>query len=623
MTDEINDVTAGDSPLEKAAGKGRVRMLPAIIKYSGSAKAAVVLMALLVAALIVATFYEKQAGAGAVRRYFYGAWWFRGLMGLIALNILSAILHRIPFKARHIGFLVVHVSLLAILAGGLATALWGSEGEILLRDGKMTDRMMIAGDEFYAEDESGSAAVRLPDGEGEKAWAPGHALLELPSGKRFVLVDYFSNCQAVPVFLNDSGVARNPAIEVVTTTEEEGKETGRSEQTLATNNTADPYGSHVVFWDFDLNVGKAESEDEMERMFEGMGAGPGELTILLAGDARIHAFAVEGNIGKDIRVSGAEGFSLRMVESAPDAKMTNLVNEARAPEFPGSASPVARGARPHAPMNPALKIRLTDAQGRSQEETVLAGGVIALRAAEDGMPWDFSYVMLSGDERRRRFLMVQGPDERLHYKYVRSDGSTESGEVEIGKSYPLGFDNLFLKFTEYMPHARMEIHYEAAAPRMSGNRPCMTVRVESGSEERLTVVPYGGKESVAFDGGKAALEFRRRTEKLPFTLELVKSSGIEEAGGGGIIGRESEVICRAGGEEARKTVRANEPLSIAGYKVYQAPPAQFQGEGVSLLKVVRDPGLMIMYIACAALVAGMCITFYCRRCRKEEGACEK
>lgn len=621
--DEIKDASDGGKTTEGA--QAPVKIWAAVVKYSGSGKTAVVLMGLLVAALIVATFYEKATDGESVRRYFYGAWWFRGLMGLIALNILSAILRRIPFKARHVGFLVVHVSLLAILAGGLVTAVWGSEGEILLRDGRMTDRMMIAGDEFYAEDESGSAAVRLPDGEGEKAWAPGHVLLELPSGKRFVLVDYFSNCQAVPVFLNDAAAERNPAIQVVTTTEEEGKETGRSEQTLATNNAEDPYGSHVVFWDFDLNIGKAESEDEMERMFEGMGAGPGELTILLAGDARIHAFAVEGNIGKDIRVSGAEGFSLRMVESAPDAKMTDVVNEARAraPEFPGSASPVARGARPHAPMNPALKIRLTDARGRSQEETIRVGEVIPMRAAEEGMPWDFSYVMLSGDECRRRFLMVQGPDERLHYKYVRSDGSIESGEVEIGKSYPLGFDNLFLRFTEYMPHARMEVHYEAAPSRASGNVPCMMVRVGSGKESRQAVAPYGGKESVAFDGGKGSMEFRRRTEKLPFTLELVKSGGIEEAGGGGIIGRESEVICRAGGQEARKTVRANEPLSIAGYKVYQATPVQLQDEGISRFKVVREPGVNVMYIACAALVAGILLTFYCRKCGKEECVCEK
>jgi len=324
------------------------------------------------------------------------------------------------------------------------------------------------------------------------------------------------------------------------------------------------------------------------------------LTILFPNDARIYSFPVEGNENKEIKIPGHENVTLRMLEFLPNANLSpqGYVNDSAAPP------------------NPALKFRLTDADGREQEETVLASRALPLTTAERGIPWDYSYVIFSGVEHRRGFLAVQGPDEKLHYRCVRSDGTEESGEVEMGKSYPLGYENLSLEFSDYMPRAKMARRFEPAPSVGAGDNPCILVRVESRAGEQETIVPFSGKESVTFGDGATA-EIRQQRRELPFTLELVKSRAVIEPGGTAEIGRESDVVGseKSGGKSARKTVRVNEPLLIAGYRVFQVTPP---GRPGSAFWVVRDPGLNIIYAGCVALIAGIVVVFFTRVSRKEK-----
>jgi len=587
------------------------KVLAGVFRFAGSAKAGVVLMGILGAALIVATFREKMTDTPTVLKTFYHAVWFRILLGVIGLNIVVAILRRLPFKRRDIGFVVLHCGLLAILAGGLVTVVWSVEGKVVLNDGGKTGEMLLEAREFYASDESGAASVTVPEDGGEGPFEAGHVLATLPSGKRFVFLKYFPNCRAVGVFVNDAALARNPALTVSFIAEEEGKTKPLGHEIFAVNNPLEPHGAHLLSKDFDFFLEKADTEEDVARILEDTGAGPMRLTILFANDPRIYSFPVEENIGKEIKIPGKDDVTLEMLEYMPNAKRTEegYVNDATAPA------------------NPAVKLRFVDSKGRKQEETVVASEAALLQAAEKGEPWDASGVVFSGKERRRRFVVVQGPDEKLHYRYDKSDGATETGEVEMDKAYGLGFDNLSLKFSEYRPHGKMEVHFEPAPSSLRGeDTPCMTVRVESAAGERETLVPFLRIGSVAFpDGSKAEVRYRWRHYMLPFTVEAAQSRAITEAGGRNMIGWESEVVVRenATGRVFRKTVRVNEPLVVSGYKILQDTPANLAGTGKSQFAVSYDPGVNVIYGGCAALVAGLIMVFYVRAFRKEERACGK
>ena len=181
---------------------------------AGSPQAAIVLMFSLAVALVAATLYEKSADAASARRLFYHAWWFHALLGLIGLNILLAVLRRIPFKTNHIGFLVTHLALLVILVGAALNGLGAIEGTVVLKDGEMTDAMQVEEDEICVSDSSGSVSIFAGDGYGRRSFTPGEVLTELPSGAHVAFVDCFANSRTVEHLINDPDAPRNPAVEV-------------------------------------------------------------------------------------------------------------------------------------------------------------------------------------------------------------------------------------------------------------------------------------------------------------------------------------------------------------------------------------------------------------------------
>lgn len=569
----------------------------------GSARAGVVLMAVLAAVLVAATFYEKAAGTIAAQRHFYGALWFRILLGLIALSILAALLRAILRKKGRAGFYVTHAALLVILAGGLATALWRVEGTIVLADGEKTDEMRADETEFLVSDESGSAVVPVP-GPNEKPLETGSVLATLPSGRRFVFVDFYSNCEPVPVFVNDPAAPVNPALRVAVYALKDGQSVELREYMLAYNDPFDPQSARVVKADFDLILEAAASDEDARRIIDDTGSGPMTLTLLFPRDPRIYSFPLE-RMDADIKAPGRDDITLRMLECLPNAKESaeGYVND------------------PDGPLNPALKFRLTGADGRAQEITVLASRTMLIKAAEPGMPWDLSWVIFSGNAHRRRFVVIQGPDEKLRYKYVRGDGTAESGKIDIGKDYPLDYEDLSLKFLEHLPHARMEMRYELAPPTGFRDWLCIYLKAVSGAEEEPMVVPLGARQSAQFaDGGKVQAEFRQKRLPMPFTLELTKTRGVAESGEE--IGTESDVVAvEKSGTAGQATIRVNEPLRIAGYKVFQTTPPGQRNKALSQFMVVRDPGLNIIYAGCGLLMVGIIITFLTKTSRKGDNGC--
>ncbi len=156
-----------------AASKTRVPRSPWAVL--SSMRFALALVAVLVAACITGTVLPQgDAVASYVRQHpdaaprlgllrvlgltdvFHSAW-FIGLLGLLALSLVSCgitqalALSRATCKGRAVSSLLIHLSLVAILAGGLIRGVWGQKGSLQLHTG-----------EFTAEFESTAGSVPLP-----------------------------------------------------------------------------------------------------------------------------------------------------------------------------------------------------------------------------------------------------------------------------------------------------------------------------------------------------------------------------------------------------------------------------------------------------------------------------
>ena len=76
----------------------------------------------------VGTFYESLYNAEYAKLVVYQSKWMVGIQVLLAINLTAVMVDRLPWKERHIPFLLAHVGILMVLAGSVQTYLYGVDG---------------------------------------------------------------------------------------------------------------------------------------------------------------------------------------------------------------------------------------------------------------------------------------------------------------------------------------------------------------------------------------------------------------------------------------------------------------------------------------------------------------
>ncbi len=103
-----------------------------------SLQLAVALIAAYAGVLAWATFYESRHGTPAAHAKIYDTAWFAALHILLGVNVLAALLARLPWRRRHFGFIVTHAGILVLLIGCAATRYWGVEAQLPIYEGQTT-----------------------------------------------------------------------------------------------------------------------------------------------------------------------------------------------------------------------------------------------------------------------------------------------------------------------------------------------------------------------------------------------------------------------------------------------------------------------------------------------------
>lgn len=105
-----------------------MKNLNIIFKFLSSIKLSVPVMIALLIASIAGTLAESNYNAEYASLTIYKTWWFMLILFLLWINILFAALSRLPWKKRHIGFVVTHLGMLMLLVGSVLTMWWGIDG---------------------------------------------------------------------------------------------------------------------------------------------------------------------------------------------------------------------------------------------------------------------------------------------------------------------------------------------------------------------------------------------------------------------------------------------------------------------------------------------------------------
>jgi len=100
--------------------------------FLGSLKLAVVVILSVAVIAAVGTIYEAQYNAETAQKLVYHSWWMKGTLIFMALNLIVSVLHRYPWKKKHIGFMTVHAGILVLMFGSILTSRYGVDGSLYL-----------------------------------------------------------------------------------------------------------------------------------------------------------------------------------------------------------------------------------------------------------------------------------------------------------------------------------------------------------------------------------------------------------------------------------------------------------------------------------------------------------
>jgi hypothetical protein len=125
-----------------------VRWLLGLFVALASLQLAVGLIAVDAGVVAWGTFIERTHGAAAAHFAIYDTGWFAALNGLLAANVLAAMLIRFPWRRRQTGFVVTHAGILVLLAGCLASQRFGIEAQVPVFEGHASHRALQESSHF-------------------------------------------------------------------------------------------------------------------------------------------------------------------------------------------------------------------------------------------------------------------------------------------------------------------------------------------------------------------------------------------------------------------------------------------------------------------------------------------
>lgn len=420
------------------------RRLPWLIRFLASLQLAVVLIAIYAVVLAwAATIIEQNYGYQSRAVFFgvYEAWWFGVLNVLLAVNVLMSALVRLPWKRRHLGFLITHAGILVLMAGFAMGHYWGVESQLHLFEGKARHRTL--NDKLYLKlavlpgelvpgggvvEAEPRSVMKIPFRGGPFNWNDYAQLPYLPwhvasrdrgtvydrDGIRLEVLDYHAHSREIEV----------PRVRLVATP---GSRLGRSlakaageTVELVVRPTREPHGPgrRELAGGQRLIFGMASSQAEIDAMLDSKPDGPvgpnGLVVLHVAG--RKFCLPVHELQEKGRQPLGDTGLEVKLTEFIPQLLFVRLE--------------IYRGEEP--PRRLQLLADLPELNQYDERDRVY--GVLyfdpdAERSEEDQARLDPRVLVKT---RRARIELVQGADQKLYYRAWRPPDGFAAGSLPSG-----------------------------------------------------------------------------------------------------------------------------------------------------------------------------------------------
>lgn len=557
-----------------------------LLTITGSLWFAGLLLMLLLVGMAYATVFESTHGTERALVTFYGAWWFKALLGLLGVNILASIAVRLPITRRRVGFVFTHGGLLAIMLGAMITILWGVDGQIAVTEGETIDSFQDRRDvlELVSRRDQSRTQVELTD-----AAFRGFAEVDQPRAPRLMrdglaveVLRYLPDSAAVERVVDDNP-RRQPAVEVAF-----GPAGAAARWVFADQPVT--FGA----WQIAYRVvdGPAELEQLLALDAGAQETGVGRLKIVAAGQT--HEFAVEDCTESPAALSGS-GLSVRVLRYLPHATV-------------GADRQVVSAS--NQPINPAVEIEISGPDG-SERRVCFAKfpdfQSMHGRAAHSDV--NATFVASAAATPTTPIELIGASDGRTFVRFAPPSAPVSTQELTLGNAAQTPWAGQTLTLVRRFERARIDQPLEAVTPVRTSRMPAVLLKLTTGDESSEMWVQRGISRPVSVHGAPYEIRYGDRSTPLTFTLRLNDFRVVYYPGGRQPRSFESSITLAdpATGETREQVVSMNHPVKFGGYTLYQSSYNESGGAALSVLSIARDPGQPLVFAGYILTFVGMIV----------------
>ncbi len=568
----------------------------------GSLRVGTAVLAAMMLALGAATAIESSRGTEYALERIYLSTWFTMLLAMLGLNMIAAVAMRWPLQRKHIGFVLTHASVVAILLGAWTTRHFGIDGQLSIAEGRSRDSFTSTQEMLaiaYGE-QNITVDLEPPIGGLESVDRPVTPDLADNSLGALMTIERYVPDSVVQQHVTDDGTDASHAVQVSVT-------------------RADSQETSWVFEGKTAHAGPASIKYR---------SATGEQMIgFLAAEKRDRWIAA-GTISTDLGGTQADVSLAECLESPmPIGDSGYLVKVINVWTHASVRSDGELGNISSLPTNPAVELEITEAG--SQEP-----GPVDRRLVFSEYPdFDASPDAHRIDNLKVTFFcpvvpksetdveIIRGPDGGIFARFTWEGTPEDVVRLEIGHPVETPWPERYLILNRRFAHANLHTKIAPPEATRTDRVPAMLVRVRRGEFDESVWVRRGKPTPVHLGDQDVQLVYTKKQRPLGFAVTLDQFSISYYPGTRRPRSFQSLLTFadQATGREEQRLVSMNHPTTYGGMTFFQSSYQMDNGRTRSVLSVSRDPGMTITFLGYLGTSLGMLVVLFSRMRDRRHG----
>ncbi len=608
-----------------------INLLFKFLRFLSSVKLAVPLMLVIITVVGYGTIVESRYNAELAKIEVYQTWWFSLLMILLWINIFFAALSRWPWRWHHLGFLITHLGLLTVLAGGFITSNFGIDGSLRLLEGEVGDTVVMPEMELEVAgfNNFSKKSFPIPKKNQKKtalAFKEINAYPELP----FLIEEYMPFVSIQKSFKEDNSnkeksgpVAiefniKSPFFDVdegLHSVNQKSLQMGPALFMLRDRNAvSEVKKSKVLAQHLSSKTQKSDSSENSELVVKDRASGK------IIKKLKVNS----SSIGQSIVVND---YSIKLIRSFQKARVGS-----------GGISEGVDG-----DINPALELKI-EKKGQSLRDVVFSkfsgftliqdkefplsfelhseGSLAMSSQSDEGSPQtEDSSPMLMSNKNQVIFEFDSKKPESIKLLLFKEGKEIQSQLIRPSSTVTTPWMGIKLTLKAIHWNAQETTEVIATEPELKSNvlpPSALKLRtISSESTNNSNSNPFwvvDGEEKVfQTETNSFKVFYGNKNIHLPFKLKLEKFSKVDYPGTS--MAKSYESLVEVAHTKRQATISMNEPLEEDGFLLYQSSYEELpNGKYASIFSVNKDPGRILKYWGSLILCLGI-ITFTLMRSR--------